>query len=140
MGETAKNDEATKNTGSTSRKSAGSKATAARSATRRAAGAGASKATAASESAGSADAGEAASGRVVALSTKAKASGEFLASVPEKSMQFASTTWTLVKNRKTIAAGVGSGVIAALLGAYGLGRTAARRGHGPFTRATGGRF
>ncbi|MFF3644382.1 hypothetical protein [Streptomyces sp. NPDC002564] len=79
-------------------------------------------------------------GHVATLGSKAKAGGEKLAAVPGKSVQLATTTWTLVQNRKAIAAGVGGGAVAALAGAFALGRTAARRGQGPITRATGGRF
>ncbi|WP_369215758.1 hypothetical protein [Streptomyces flavofungini] len=72
------------------------------------------------------------------LSEKAKAGGEVLSTVPGKALQAASTTWTVLKNRKAIAVGVGSGAVAMLAGAYALGGAQVRRGHGPLTRATGG--
>ncbi|MEU6765591.1 hypothetical protein ABZ916_24110 [Streptomyces sp. NPDC046853] len=129
MAETAKNDQ----------NAQGAKATtAARSAGRTAAST-ASRASKKTESA-AADVREAGTGHVVALTSKAKAGGEFLSTVPAKSLQAATTAWAVVKHRRAIVAGAGGGAIAALVGAYGLGRVSARRGHGPITRATGGRF
>ncbi|MFK4071575.1 hypothetical protein [Streptomyces sp. NPDC029674] len=69
---------------------------------------------------------------------KAKAGGELLSAVPGKTLQAATTTWTLLKNRKAIAMGVGSGAVAMLAGAYALGGANVRRGQGPLTRATRG--
>ncbi|MGY0490329.1 hypothetical protein [Streptomyces sp. WG-D5] len=79
-------------------------------------------------------------GQVVTLASRAKAGGEFLTTVPAKSAQAATAAWGFVKHRKAIAAGTTVGLLAALAGTYGLGRASARRGHGPITRATGGRF
>ncbi len=73
-----------------------------------------------------------------ALSEKAKAGGELLSAVPGKTLQAATTTWTVLKNRKAIAVGVGSGAVAMLAGAYALGGANVRRGQGPLTRATRG--
>ncbi|WP_158690494.1 hypothetical protein [Streptomyces sp. 142MFCol3.1] len=133
MTEQARNDETTKKTTGPKRAARAAGNTARRGAASAAAAAEDAKSTAAETS-------EEVTGRVVALSTKAKAGGAFLSSVPGKSVQAATTAWTLVKNRKAVAACAGGGAIAALLGAFSLGRAGARRGQGPLTRATGGRF
>ncbi|MEU3369268.1 hypothetical protein ABZ734_02055 [Streptomyces sp. NPDC006660] len=132
MSETAKKNETTNSTAA--KRTARSASNGARSAT--------AKATSTANDAKSAasEAKDSAGSRVVALRSKAKAGGELLSTMPGKSIQAASTAWTVVRKRKQIAAGVGGGVLAALAGAYSLGRTTARRGQGPFTRATGGRF
>ncbi|CAM5229192.1 hypothetical protein AB0M94_01870 [Streptomyces xanthochromogenes] len=135
MSETAKNNESTKSTAAkTATRSASSGA--------RAAGAAGTKASSAANSAKSAAAEgkDQATGSVLALRSKAKAGGEMLSTIPGKSVQVASTAWTVVRKRKQIAACAGGGALAALAGAYSLGRVAARRGQGPFTRVTGGRF
>ncbi|MEU5214511.1 hypothetical protein [Streptomyces sp. NPDC020742] len=44
------------------------------------------------------------------------------------------TTWTAVKKRKTIAAGVGAGVIGVVGAAFAAGRTTAKPRTGPLTR------
>ncbi|WP_338701111.1 hypothetical protein V2W30_29065 [Streptomyces sp. Q6] len=102
----------------------------------------ASKASSAAEKSSSAAAGlrEKGAGQVGALASRAKAGGAFLSTVPGRSLQAATTTWSVIKHRKAMAAGVGGGVLAGLAGAYALGRANARRGHGPITRWTGGRF
>ncbi|WP_353945499.1 hypothetical protein ABII15_30590 [Streptomyces sp. HUAS MG91] len=112
--------------------------TAARSAGRSAA----SKASSAAEKSSStaADLREKGAVQVGALASKAKAGGAFLSTVPAKSVQAATTAWSVIKHRKAIAASAGGGVLAGLAGAYALGRASARRGHGPITRWTGGRF
>ncbi|MFI5659915.1 hypothetical protein [Streptomyces sp. NPDC051684] len=81
-----------------------------------------------------------ATGRAGALAARAKAGGAHLAAVPAKSAQVATAAWDFVRHRKVIAAGTAAGALAVLVSAYGLGRAGARRGHGPITRATGGRF
>ncbi|MEU9098389.1 hypothetical protein [Streptomyces sp. NPDC048361] len=86
------------------------------------------------------DAKDTAGRGVVALRSKARAGGEMLTAMPGKSLHAATTAWTVVQKRKQIAAALGGGALAALAGAYSLGRVTVRRGHGPFTRATGGRF
>ncbi|MFG3281552.1 hypothetical protein [Streptomyces sp. NPDC048111] len=132
MSETAKTNGTTKSTAakSTARRASSG----ARSAT--------AKTTAAADQAKSvaSDAKDATGGGMVALRSKAKAGGEMLSAVPGKSIKVASTAWTVVRKRKQIAVGVGGGAVAALAGAYSLGRATARRAQGPFTRATGGRF
>ncbi|MGW5733236.1 MULTISPECIES: hypothetical protein [Streptomyces] len=129
MAETANNDQATQSN---------KLKTAARSGGRAAA----SKTSRVSEKAQSAaaKAREEGTGHVVALASRAKAGGEFLSTVPGKSLQAATTAWGFVKHRKAIAAGAGGGVLAALAGAYGLGRASVLRSQGPITRATRGRF
>ncbi|MEU6841612.1 hypothetical protein ABZ930_07010 [Streptomyces sp. NPDC046716] len=126
MAETAKTEESTKPT------------TAARSTGRSAV----SKASAAAKKTKSAaaGAGHESAGHAVALASKAKAGGEFLSTVPAKSVHVATTVWGFVKHRRAIAIGAGSGVVAGLAGAFALGRGSARRGQGPITRWTGGRF
>lgn len=129
MAETAKTDQTQQSTKATAAARSGGRAAAAKTST-------------ATKKAGSVatDVREEASGRVVDLASRAKAGGEFLSTVPAKSVQAATTAWGVIKHRKAIAAGAGGGVLVALAGAYGLGRASARRGHGPITRATGGRF
>jgi acyl CoA:acetate/3-ketoacid CoA transferase beta subunit len=52
----------------------------------------------------------------------------------------ATTAWTVLKNRKLIAAGAAAGVTALSAASYAVGRHAERSGHGPVTRMTGGRI
>ncbi|WP_338703346.1 hypothetical protein V2W30_39050 [Streptomyces sp. Q6] len=102
----------------------------------------ASKASAAAKKSSStaADLRDKSAGQVSTLASKAKAGGAMLSTVPTKSVQAAATAWSVIKHRKAIATGAGGGVLAGLVGAYALGRANARRGHGPITRWTGGRF
>ncbi|MFE9118244.1 hypothetical protein [Streptomyces sp. NPDC007172] len=135
MSETAKNNETTKSTAAkTTARTASSGA--------KAAGAAGSKASSAANNAKAAasEGTDHATSSVLALRSKAKAGGEMLSTIPGKSVQVASTAWTVVRNRKQIVACAGGGALAALAGAYALGRVAVRHGQGPFTRATGGRF
>ncbi|MFG2720634.1 hypothetical protein ACGFW5_20380 [Streptomyces sp. NPDC048416] len=132
MSETAKKNETTKSTAAKS--TARSASEGARSATTKA------SSTATQAKSAASEAKDTTGSAVVALRSRAKAGGEMLSTMPGKSLQAASTAWTVVQKRKQIAAGVGGGVVAALAGAYSLGRAAARRGQGPITRATGGRF
>ncbi|MFE4856686.1 hypothetical protein [Streptomyces sp. NPDC056670] len=135
MSETAKNNETTKSTAAKSAtRSANSGARAAGNAATKASSAATDAKSAASETTDNT------LSSVVALRSKAKAGGELLSTIPGKSVQAASTAWTVVRKRKQIAACAGGGALAALAGAYSLGRVAARRGQGPFTRVTGGRF
>ncbi|MEU4799414.1 hypothetical protein [Streptomyces sp. NPDC023327] len=85
-----------------------------------------------------AEAGEGAASLGATLGEKAKAGGELLSNVPGKTLQAATTTWTVLKNRKAIAVGVGSSAVAMLAGAYALGGANVRRAQGPLTRATRG--
>ncbi|MCX5053980.1 MULTISPECIES: hypothetical protein [unclassified Streptomyces] len=57
-----------------------------------------------------------------------------------QAVAFAKTAWTLIANRKVLAAGVGAGVSALGATSYLAGRRAGRRTHGPITRLTGGRI
>jgi hypothetical protein len=57
-----------------------------------------------------------------------------------QAVAFAKTAWTLIAQRKLIAAGVGAGVSALSATSYLAGRRAGRRTHGPITRLTGGRI
>lgn len=52
----------------------------------------------------------------------------------------ASATWTVVKNRKRFAAGVGTGAVTAVAASFAAGRVSVKRQAGPFTRLTGGRL
>lgn len=52
----------------------------------------------------------------------------------------ARTAWTVLAQRKAVAAGVGAGLTALSAASYAVGRRAARHSHGPLTRLTGGRF
>ncbi|MBW5420073.1 hypothetical protein GKQ77_00545 [Streptomyces sp. BG9H] len=85
-----------------------------------------------------AEAGKSVTSVGATLGEKAKAGGELLSAVPQKTVQAATTTWTVLKNRKAIAVGVGSGAVAMLAGAYALGGANVRRAQGPLTRATRG--
>ena len=63
-----------------------------------------------------------------------------LASASSTAATAASATWTVVKNRKAVAAGVGTGALTAFAASFAAGRYSARRRTGPFTRLTGGRL
>ncbi|MEU5719343.1 hypothetical protein AB0G71_26985 [Streptomyces sp. NPDC020403] len=52
----------------------------------------------------------------------------------------ATTAWTVVKNRKAIAAGATAGAVGLVGGAFALGRQTAKVHGGPITRLTGGRI
>jgi hypothetical protein len=52
----------------------------------------------------------------------------------------ARTAWTVIAQRKAVAAGVGAGLTALTAASYAVGRRSARHTHGPLTRLTGGRF
>jgi hypothetical protein len=52
----------------------------------------------------------------------------------------AKTAWTVIANRKLVAAGVGAGITALSAASYAVGRRAGRHTHGPLTRLTGGRI
>jgi hypothetical protein len=57
-----------------------------------------------------------------------------------QAVAFAKTAWTLIADRKLLAAGVGAGLSALGTTSYLAGRRAGRRTHGPITRLTGGRI
>ncbi|MFD3731944.1 hypothetical protein [Streptomyces sp. NPDC058632] len=50
------------------------------------------------------------------------------------------TAWTVLSNRKLVAAGVGAGLTVLSAASYAVGRRAERHAHGPLTRMTGGRI
>ncbi|MFC5958476.1 hypothetical protein ACFP51_29765 [Streptomyces pratens] len=50
------------------------------------------------------------------------------------------TAWTVLTNRKLVAAGVGAGLTVLSAASYAVGRRAERHTHGPLTRMTGGRI
>ncbi|PZT70681.1 hypothetical protein DN402_32675 [Streptomyces sp. SW4] len=52
----------------------------------------------------------------------------------------ARTAWTLIADRKLVAAGVGAGLTALTAASYAVGRRAGRQAQGPLTRLTGGRI
>ncbi|MGC0335491.1 hypothetical protein [Streptomyces sp. SLBN-8D4] len=52
----------------------------------------------------------------------------------------AKTAWTVIAQRKIIAAGLGAGLTALTATSYAVGRRAGRHTHGPITRLTGGRI
>jgi hypothetical protein len=52
----------------------------------------------------------------------------------------ARTAWTVIANRRLVAAGVGAGLTALSAASYAVGRRAGRHTHGPLTRLTGGRI
>jgi hypothetical protein len=52
----------------------------------------------------------------------------------------ARNAWTSVADRKLVATGVGAGLTALTAASFLAGRRTERRGHGPVTRLTGGRF
>ncbi|MFI0514951.1 membrane protein involved in colicin uptake [Streptomyces canus] len=52
----------------------------------------------------------------------------------------AKTAWTVIAQRKLIAAGVGAGLTALTATSYAVGRRSGRHTHGPITRLTGGRI
>ncbi|KOG74782.1 hypothetical protein HCJ76_30435 [Streptomyces sp. MC1] len=57
-----------------------------------------------------------------------------------QAVTFAKTGWTLIAQRKLLAAGVGAGLSALGATSYMAGRRAGRRTLGPITRLTGGRI
>lgn len=52
----------------------------------------------------------------------------------------AKTAWTVIANRRLVAAGAAAGLTALTAASYAVGRRAERHTHGPFTRMTGGRI
>ncbi|MEV5432699.1 hypothetical protein [Streptomyces sp. NPDC052701] len=52
----------------------------------------------------------------------------------------AKTAWTVIANRKLVAAGVGAGLTVLSAASYAVGRRAERQTYGPLTRLTGGRI
>ncbi|MFJ8545753.1 hypothetical protein ACIRFH_27750 [Streptomyces sp. NPDC093586] len=52
----------------------------------------------------------------------------------------ARTAWTVLAQRRLVAAGVGAGLTALSAASYAMGRRAGRHTHGPLTRLTGGRI
>ncbi|WP_139140681.1 hypothetical protein [Streptomyces abyssalis] len=70
----------------------------------------------------------------------AEAGRQKLVSASSTAATAATTTWSVVKNRKGIAAGIGTGAISAVAASFAAGRYSARRKAGPFTRFTGGRL
>ncbi|WP_425246185.1 hypothetical protein [Streptomyces sp. NEAU-NA10] len=52
----------------------------------------------------------------------------------------AKTAWTVIAQRKLVAAGVGAGLTALTAASYAVGRRSGRHTHGPITRLTGGRI
>ncbi|WP_329258362.1 hypothetical protein [Streptomyces pseudovenezuelae] len=52
----------------------------------------------------------------------------------------AKTAWTVIAQRKLIAAGVGAGLTALTATSYAVGRRTGRHTQGPITRLTGGRI
>jgi len=73
-------------------------------------------------------------------SRSAEAGRQKLVSASSTAATAASATWTVVKNRKGIAAGIGTGAVTAVAASFAAGRFSARRQAGPFTRLTGGRL
>ncbi|CAL9352459.1 hypothetical protein C1708_30410 [Streptomyces sp. DH-12] len=52
----------------------------------------------------------------------------------------AKTAWTVIANRRLVAAGAAAGLTALTAASYAVGRRAERHTHGPLTRMTGGRI
>lgn len=52
----------------------------------------------------------------------------------------AKTAWTVIANRRMVAAGAAAGLTALTAASYAVGRRAERHTHGPLTRMTGGRI
>ncbi|CAM5292732.1 hypothetical protein [Streptomyces aurantiogriseus] len=52
----------------------------------------------------------------------------------------ARTAWTVIAQRKLVAAGVGAGLTALTAASYAVGRRSGHHTHGPITRLTGGRI
>ncbi|MCG8968120.1 MULTISPECIES: hypothetical protein [Streptomyces] len=52
----------------------------------------------------------------------------------------AKTAWTVIAQRRLVAAGVGAGLTALSAASYAMGRRSGRQTHGPLTRLTGGRI
>lgn len=57
-----------------------------------------------------------------------------------KAVAAAGTAWSVVKNRKVIAAGAAAGAVSVTGAAFVLGRSTARAQMGPLTKLTGGRI
>ncbi|WP_055488121.1 hypothetical protein [Streptomyces sp. WMMB 322] len=73
-------------------------------------------------------------------SRSAEAGRQKLVTVSSTAATAASATWTVVKNRKAVAAGLGTGALTAFAATFAAGRYSVRRRTGPFTRFTGGRL
>jgi hypothetical protein len=75
-----------------------------------------------------------------AASRGAELGRQKLASASSTAATAASATWTVVKNRKGVAAGLGTGALTAVAASFAAGRYSIRRKNGPLTRRTGGRL
>lgn len=62
------------------------------------------------------------------------------ASAAGTAAETAGAVWTVVKARKAVVAGAGTGVVTAVAGSYALGRRVGLRQRGPLSRLTGGRL
>ena len=83
---------------------------------------------------------EATSAVVHGAAERVQAGREAVVAASGQAAALAKTAWTVIAQRKLIAAGVGAGVSALGATSYLAGRRAGRRTHGPITRMTGGRI
>ncbi|MFK4149909.1 hypothetical protein [Streptomyces sp. NPDC004065] len=89
---------------------------------------------------GAARAAEAANGVARSAVKGVEAGRQALVSASGQVAATAKTAWTVVAQRKLVAAGLGGGLAALSAASYTVGRRAGRRAQGPLTRLTGGRL
>ncbi|MFD6192429.1 MULTISPECIES: hypothetical protein [unclassified Streptomyces] len=83
---------------------------------------------------------DAANGAVQTAAKSVAAGRQAVVTTSEQVAATAKTAWTVVAQRKLVAAGVGAGLTAVTAASYAVGRRAGRHTHGPLTRLTGGRI
>lgn len=69
-----------------------------------------------------------------------KSAGRAVASSLQVGQQAATAAWTVVKNRKVMAAGAAAGIVGVAGAAFAVGRSTAKPAVGPLTRLAGGRI
>ncbi|MEU6526323.1 hypothetical protein ABZ892_26680 [Streptomyces sp. NPDC046924] len=85
-------------------------------------------------------AAEAANGAVQSAARGVEAGRKAIVATSGQVAATAVTAWTVLSNRKFVAAGVGAGLTVLSAASYAVGRRAERHTQGPFTRMTGGRI
>ncbi|MGV9358415.1 MULTISPECIES: hypothetical protein [unclassified Streptomyces] len=83
---------------------------------------------------------EAGSAVVRGAAERVQAGRQAVVAASGQAVTLARTAWTVIAQRKLLAAGVGAGLSALGATSYLAGHRAGRRTHGPITRLTGGRI
>jgi hypothetical protein len=96
--------------------------------------------TASALKAGAGRSAEATTGAVQSAAKGVEAGRQALVTASGQVAATAKTAWTVIANRKLVAAGVGAGLTVLSAASYAVGRRAERQTYGPLTRLTGGRI